>query len=115
MKAGGGQTMKIGQMLRQWLIKLEWFSTLFPRIPVPIQQRINSTLQEKYPPPVHIPPPISERKDWERDGKRDWGRTWDREREYDRDRDREYDRGDRDYKVRIISHLFEKSYLKIHW
>lgn len=40
MKAGGGQTMTIGTMLRQWLVKLEWFSTLFPRIPVPIQQKI---------------------------------------------------------------------------
>ncbi len=37
MKAGGGMVLQIGQMLRQWLIKLEWFDTLFPRIPVPIQ------------------------------------------------------------------------------
>lgn len=49
VKAGGGQTMTIGQMLRQWLVKLEWFSTLFPRIPVPIQQKIQRFL-ERYPP-----------------------------------------------------------------
>lgn len=45
VKAGGGQTMTIGQMLRQWLVKLEWFSTLFPRIPVPIQQKIQRFLE----------------------------------------------------------------------
>lgn len=45
VKAGGGQTMTIGTMLRQWLVKLEWFSTLFPRIPVPIQQKIQKHLQ----------------------------------------------------------------------
>lgn len=50
VKAGGGQTMAIGQMLRQWLVKLEWFSTLFPRIPVPIQQKIQKFLEEKFPP-----------------------------------------------------------------
>lgn len=31
-------------MLRQWLIKLDWFSTLFPRIPVPIQKSIEQKL-----------------------------------------------------------------------
>lgn len=36
--------MTIGAMLRQWLVKLEWFSTLFPRIPVNIQQKIQKHL-----------------------------------------------------------------------
>lgn len=45
VKAGGGQSMTIGTMLRQWLVKLEWFSTLFPRIPVPIQQKIQAHLE----------------------------------------------------------------------
>lgn len=45
VKAGGGQMMRIGMMLRQWLVKLEWFSTLFPRIPVPIQQKIQKHLE----------------------------------------------------------------------
>jgi hypothetical protein len=40
VKAGGGQVMTIGNMLRHFLTKLEWFSTLFPRIPVPIQVAI---------------------------------------------------------------------------
>uniref|UniRef100_A0A182Q8Z3 Pre-mRNA-splicing factor 38 n=1 Tax=Anopheles farauti TaxID=69004 RepID=A0A182Q8Z3_9DIPT len=46
VKAGGGQTMTIGQMIRQWLTKLDWFSTLFPRIPVPIQKQIDSKLEQ---------------------------------------------------------------------
>lgn len=45
VKAGGGQVMKLGMILRQLLVKLEWFSTLFPRIPVPIQQRIQKVLE----------------------------------------------------------------------
>ncbi|CAH1112952.1 unnamed protein product [Psylliodes chrysocephalus] len=50
VKAGGGQNMAIGLMLRQWLVKLEWFSTLFPRIPVPIQQKIQKHLEGRFPP-----------------------------------------------------------------
>ncbi|XP_050092838.1 pre-mRNA-splicing factor 38B [Anopheles aquasalis] len=46
VKAGGGQTMTIGQMIRQWLTKLDWFSTLFPRIPVPIQKQIDVKLEQ---------------------------------------------------------------------
>lgn len=38
--------MTIGQMLHQWLIKLDWFSTLFPRIPVPIQKQIEKKLAD---------------------------------------------------------------------
>lgn len=49
MKAGGGQVMTIGTMLRQWLVKLEWFSTLFPRVPVPIQQKIQRHLEGRFP------------------------------------------------------------------
>lgn len=37
VRAGGGQTMTIGNILKSFLFKLEWYSTLFPRIPVPIQ------------------------------------------------------------------------------
>lgn len=39
-RAGGGGTSTIGALVRQMLIKLDWFSTLFPRIPVPIQKLI---------------------------------------------------------------------------
>ncbi|KAL0275795.1 UNVERIFIED_CONTAM: hypothetical protein PYX00_003540 [Menopon gallinae] len=50
VKAGGGQIMTIGDMLRNFLTKLEWFSTLFPRIPVPIQQKIEKRINERFPP-----------------------------------------------------------------
>lgn len=46
VKAGGGQIMTIGDMLKNFLTKLEWFSTLFPRIPVPIQVSINIRIME---------------------------------------------------------------------
>merc|ERR1712136_181464 len=44
VKAGGGCVMTIGSMTRTCLTKLEWFSTLFPRIPVPIQKEIDEGL-----------------------------------------------------------------------
>lgn len=46
-KAGGGCTMTIGQMVRSFLLKLEWYGTLFPRIPVPVQKDIEVKLREK--------------------------------------------------------------------
>ncbi|XP_050527743.1 pre-mRNA-splicing factor 38B isoform X3 [Daktulosphaira vitifoliae] len=49
VRAGGGQTMTIGNMLKSFLFKLEWYSTLFPRIPVPIQQQMEKKMNERYP------------------------------------------------------------------
>lgn len=40
------QVVTIGHMLYQWLTKLDWFSTLFPRIPVPIQKQIERKLND---------------------------------------------------------------------
>jgi pre-mRNA-splicing factor 38B len=48
VKAGGGNVMQIGNMLRQWLTRLEWYDTLFPRIPVPIQNEILHDLRSRY-------------------------------------------------------------------
>ncbi|CAB3259274.1 unnamed protein product [Arctia plantaginis] len=45
-RAGGGGSTTIGALVRQMLIKLDWFSTLFPRIPVPIQKQIEQKLGE---------------------------------------------------------------------
>lgn len=45
-KAGGGSQMTIGQMIRSFLLKPDWYSTLFPRIPVPIHKDINARLCE---------------------------------------------------------------------
>lgn len=47
MKAGGGCVMTIGEMLRSFLTKLEWFSTLFPRIPVPVQKNIDQQIKTR--------------------------------------------------------------------
>ncbi|XP_037888948.1 pre-mRNA-splicing factor 38B isoform X1 [Glossina fuscipes] len=46
VKAGGGQIITIGQMVYQFLTKLDWFSTLFPRIPVPIQKQIEKKIEQ---------------------------------------------------------------------
>lgn len=81
VKAGSGLTMTIGQMCRQFLVKLDWFSTLFPRIPVPIQKQIEQKLADYdrkhgiVAAPVqaqrYVPPPSEQRRD---------NRNWDRER-----------------------------------
>ena len=34
-------------MARQMLVKLEWYSTLFPRIPVPVQKMITANLTQR--------------------------------------------------------------------
>ncbi|KAL0201563.1 hypothetical protein M9458_004750 [Cirrhinus mrigala] len=47
VKAGGGCVMTIGEMLRSFLTKLEWFSTLFPRIPVPVQKAIDQHMKSR--------------------------------------------------------------------
>ena len=46
MKAGGGCVMFMGDMIRDFLIKLDWFGALFPRIPVPVQKQIVANLKE---------------------------------------------------------------------
>merc|ERR1712166_1397238 len=50
VKAGGGKEIKIGEMVKQFLNKLEWFDTRFPRIPVPVQKEITDYFEqmEKY-------------------------------------------------------------------
>lgn len=45
VKAGGGQTITMGQMVYQFMTKLDWYSTLFPRVPVPIQKQIQSKIE----------------------------------------------------------------------
>ena len=39
--------MTIGQMVRSFLLKLEWYGTLFPRIPVPVQKELEVKLRAK--------------------------------------------------------------------
>lgn len=68
VKAGGGCVMTIGEMLRSFLTKLEWFSTLFPRIPVPVQKTIDTQMKNR-----PRKPPQKEGKEDEEDG--DWHRS----------------------------------------
>ncbi|XP_029654825.1 pre-mRNA-splicing factor 38B-like [Octopus sinensis] len=49
VKAGGGHVISIGEMLRLWLTKLDWFETIFPRIPVPVHKEIDAKLRELGP------------------------------------------------------------------
>ena len=37
VKAGGGKIMTMGEMVKAFMLKLEWFDTRFPRIPVNVQ------------------------------------------------------------------------------
>lgn len=38
--------MTIGQLVRSFLLKLEWYGTLFPRIPVPVEKDIREKLMQ---------------------------------------------------------------------
>ena len=46
VKAGGGKEITIGEMVKQFLTKLEWFDTRFPRIPVPVQKEISDYFEQ---------------------------------------------------------------------
>ena len=46
LKAGGGYKVTMGEMIRMMLTKLDWFGTLFPRVPVTAQKVIDERIQE---------------------------------------------------------------------
>jgi len=46
VKAGGGKEITIGEMLKQFLTKPEWFDTRFPRIPVNVQKEITDYFEQ---------------------------------------------------------------------
>ena len=46
MKAGGGYTVTIGEMCRSMISKLDWFGTLFPRLPVNVQKDLEAKLKQ---------------------------------------------------------------------
>ncbi|XP_062844103.1 pre-mRNA-splicing factor 38B isoform X2 [Trichomycterus rosablanca] len=70
VKAGGGCVMTIGEMLRSFMTKLEWFSTLFPRIPVPVQKAIDVQMKNR-----PRKPPQKEGKEEEEVADGDWHRS----------------------------------------
>ncbi|XP_064849485.1 pre-mRNA-splicing factor 38B-like [Oncorhynchus masou masou] len=111
VKAGGGCVMTIGEMVRSFLTKLEWFSTLFPRIPVPVQKLIDTQMKAR---PRKVPEKVEEPEEPPAEGRRrsrsprptpsprrtpqrsrSRGPSFDRELERERDRQRkERDSGD---------------------
>ena len=46
LKAGGGFKTTIGAMCRMMLSKMEWFGTMFPRMPVTVQKELKEKLDE---------------------------------------------------------------------
>lgn len=63
VKAGGGHVMLMGEMIKQWLTKLEWYSTLFPRIPVPVQKDIDQKMRALNASKVPEPAPVQAKDD----------------------------------------------------
>ena len=46
MKAGGGFNVTIGAMCRMMLTKMDWFGTMFPRIPLNVQKEIQERIKQ---------------------------------------------------------------------
>lgn len=46
MKAGGGYTVTVGEMCSMMVSKLDWFGTLFPRLPVSVQKDLEAKMKE---------------------------------------------------------------------
>lgn len=114
VKAGGGQAITIGQMVRQFMVKLDWFSTLFPRIPVPIQKQIEQKLGDYdrkngiVAPPTQAQRFVAQPAELRRDN-----RNWDRERaprekDYRDDRKRSGSKERRRYDDESSSHRYKR-------
>ncbi|OWA52289.1 Pre-mRNA-splicing factor 38B [Hypsibius exemplaris] len=46
-KAGGGDNQPMGQLVHHLLSRLDWYGTLFPRVPVPVQKVLDAKLKER--------------------------------------------------------------------
>ena len=46
LKAGGGFNVTIGAMCRMMLTKMDWFGTMFPRIPLNVQKEIQERIKQ---------------------------------------------------------------------
>ena len=45
LKAGGGYVVAMGEVVRTMMTKLDWFGTLFPRIPVNVQRELEDKIR----------------------------------------------------------------------
>lgn len=101
---GGGPPMTIGEMVRHLLTKLEWFSTHFPRIPIPILKDIEKKLAEydqSHEPETPERLPQKDVKDQTDRDRRDQVRNRDNEEKFCNPRDRSRSRSrDKDRKSR---------------
>jgi len=101
-KAGGGKEITIGEMVKQFLTKLEWFDTRFPRIPVPVQKEISEYFEQmkKYAieiEDVQVAEKNAEKEKRSRDrdaisSRREKDRHHDRRRSHEKSRDRKRSR-----------------------
>ncbi|VDN91591.1 unnamed protein product [Brugia pahangi] len=90
-RSGGGDVMVMAQVVKMMLTKLDWYGTLFPRIPVPIQKEIELKFREKAK--LDYQREHGDREaDYERHRSRSRSRDRLRERSKDRDRDRDRER-----------------------
>ena len=46
LKAGGGYSVAMGELCHMMLSKLDWFGTLFPRLPVNVQKDLTVKLKD---------------------------------------------------------------------
>lgn len=46
LEVKAGVTMTIGELCRYMITKMDWYSTLFPRMPIPVQKELEKQLQE---------------------------------------------------------------------
>ena len=45
LKAGSGYVVTMGEVVRTMMTKLDWFGTLFPRIPVNVQRELEDKIR----------------------------------------------------------------------
>ncbi|VDM97196.1 unnamed protein product [Thelazia callipaeda] len=81
-RSGTGDMMAMAQVVKMMLTKLDWYGTLFPRIPVPIQRIDEHRYRSR-----------SRSRDRLRERSRDRERDRERSRERDRDKERDKTRG----------------------
>merc|ERR1711997_474533 len=106
VKAGGGKEITIGEMVKQFLTRLDWFDTRWPRIPVPVQKEIDDTMEQIKKYMIGIEDTREANEDYRNEHQRDHRHSRDR---HSRDRsdtsgrdrrNRESERRDRDHNRR---------------
>merc|ERR1719273_443122 len=96
VKAGGGKEITIGEMVKQFLTKLEWFDTRFPRIPINVQKEITDYFEQRKKYAVGYDDmeetETNQQEKHGRGGEKRWSRDRDSAAPARRDKDRHYER-----------------------